>query len=203
MQYSTLLAFSAACALVELTPGPNMTYLALLAADRGRKSAFAAVLGVALGLMIVGIAASLGLTGLIANSPFLYQALLWGGVGYFLWLAWETWQSARETSVGKLRIDDSARFFRRGLVTNLLNPKAAIFYVAVVPTFVSPEGNLLGQTIILSMVFVAIATLIHTGIILLAGTAQPLLAKPERKVMIRRGFALALVAIAFWMALSL
>ena len=203
MQLSTLLAFGLACALVELTPGPNMAYLALLAADRGRKSAFAAVLGVALGLMIVGVAASLGLTGLIANSPFLYHALLWGGVGYFLWLAWEAWHSARETSVGKLGFEDGARFFRRGLVTNLLNPKAAIFYIAVVPTFVSRDGNLLGQTVILSMIFVVIATFIHTGIILLAGTAQPLVANAERSVVIRRGFAIALVGIAAWMGMSL
>lgn len=203
MPVTTLAAFAAACALIELTPGPNMAYLALIAATHGRRAAFAAVLGVALGLSVIGAAAALGLATLIANSPVLYHALLWLGVGYFLWLAWETWQSARETSVGNIKLEDSAQFFWRGLVTNLLNPKAAIFYIAVVPTFVTPTGNLLAQTLTLSMIFVAIATLIHTGIILLAGTAQPLLANAQRSGMVRRGFAVALVGIALWLAMSL
>lgn len=203
MTATSLLAFAAACAVIELTPGPNMAYLALIAAGQGRRPAFAAVLGVALGLLLVGLAAAFGLAALIANSPLLYQLLLWAGVGYFLWLAWESWQTAHETSATNTEGADHARYFQRGLVTNLLNPKAAIFYVAVLPTFIDPAQNLLWQAVLLSLVFVGIATTIHSAIVLLTGFAQPLLNNPARAKVIRRLFALALAGIGLWLGLSL
>ena len=87
----TLSAFAVTCLVIELTPGPNMAYLAILSATKGRRAGFAATLGVALGLSIVGLAAVLGLTALIANSRMLYEILRWGGVVYLLWLAYEGW----------------------------------------------------------------------------------------------------------------
>lgn len=87
----TLSAFAVTCLVIELTPGPNMAYLAILSATKGRRAGFAATLGVALGLSIVGLAAVLGFTALIANSRMLYVILRWGGVVYLLWLAYEGW----------------------------------------------------------------------------------------------------------------
>ena len=87
--FETLLAFILTCLVIELTPGPNMAYLALLSASIGRRAGFAATLGVALGLLIVGLAAALGLAAVIANSRLLYEALRWAGVLYLFWLAWE------------------------------------------------------------------------------------------------------------------
>jgi threonine/homoserine/homoserine lactone efflux protein len=70
-----------------------MAYLAVLGASIGRRAGFAATLGVALGLLIVGLAAALGLAAVIANSRVLYEALRWAGVLYLFWLAWEAWRS--------------------------------------------------------------------------------------------------------------
>ena len=81
-----------------------MTYLAILSATKGRRAGFAATLGVALGLSIVGLAAVLGLTALIANSRMLYEILRWGGVVYLLWLAYEGWYGEEETSPGTAAI---------------------------------------------------------------------------------------------------
>ena len=77
-----------------------MAYLAVLSASKGRRAGFAATLGVALGLLIVGLAAALGLTAIIANSRWVYEALRWGGVFYLLWLAWEGWRRQEKTSPG-------------------------------------------------------------------------------------------------------
>ena len=88
ISFETLLAFAATCLVIELAPGPNMAYLAVLSASKGRRAGFAATLGIALGLLIVGLAAALGLTAIIANSRWVYEALRWGGVFYLLWLAW-------------------------------------------------------------------------------------------------------------------
>jgi threonine/homoserine/homoserine lactone efflux protein len=87
-------AFVVASALIELTLGPNMAWLALVAATDGRRPGFAAVAGVALGLGLIGIAAAFGLAALIAAKPALYDALRWGGVIYLLWLAWDGWRDA-------------------------------------------------------------------------------------------------------------
>ncbi len=90
----------------------------------------------------------------------------------------------------------------RGLVTNLLNPKAAVFYVAVLPTFVDEMLPVLGQTVLLSVVYVLIATVVHTSIVSLAGTARPFLEDPDRSRIIRRSMSFALAVIAIWFAFT-
>jgi threonine/homoserine/homoserine lactone efflux protein len=195
--FETLLAFAATCLVIELTPGPNMAYLAVLSATTGRRAGAAATLGVALGLLIVGIAAALGLAAVIASSRPLYETLRWAGVAYMLWLAWEGWIGA-ETSPGKAGTEDS-RYFARGFVTNLLNPKAGIFYVAVLPTFVDADRLLVGQAVTLSMVYVAVATLVHGTIVLLADAARPWLEDERRSTIARRVLSAVLVGIAVWL----
>ncbi len=85
-----LLAFALTALVIEITPGPNMTYLAALSLSSGARAGFAAVAGIALGLMIYGIVAAFGLTAIIDETPFLYSLMRWGGVLYLLWLAWES-----------------------------------------------------------------------------------------------------------------
>ncbi len=196
----TLAGFAATSALIEVTPGPNMAYLAVVAATEGRRAGYAAVLGVALGLLIVGVAAALGLAAAIAASPVLFQGLRWGGVFYMLWLAWDGWRDADE-KVGHAPLGSSlSRYFQRGLITNLLNPKAAVFYVAVLPSFVDPAGAALPQTLTLSFVFVAVATVIHLAIVTAAGAARRLLDDARLSRLVRRALALVLAAVAFWFA---
>jgi threonine/homoserine/homoserine lactone efflux protein len=156
--------------------------------------------GVALGLLIVGLAAALGLAAVIAKSRLLYEALRWAGVIYLFWLAWEAWRREENTSPSAATLAPSdSKYFLRGLITNLLNPKAGIFYLAILPTFVNELRPLLGQTMTLSAIYVVVATTIHSVIVLLADTARPLLENQERRVIIRRVFSLLLVAIAIWL----
>jgi len=89
-----LLAFALTVFVIELTPGPNMAWLAVLSADRGRRAGFAAVLGVMTGLALLGLLAALGFSALIARTPWLFEVLRYGGTLFLLWLAFEGWQSA-------------------------------------------------------------------------------------------------------------
>jgi len=77
-----------------------------------------------------------------------------------------------------------------------------VFYVAVLPTFIDALQPVLGQTVLLSVVYVFVATAIHTTIVSLTGTARSLLEDPDRSCIVRRGLALALGAIAVWFPLS-
>jgi threonine/homoserine/homoserine lactone efflux protein len=202
---ATLLAFALTCVVIEITPGPNMAWLAALSLSRGWRTGLAAVAGVALGLSVYGIAAALGVAAIIENSTFLYEALRWGGVAYLLWLAWDAWSTADEVAPEDAPGDGHERFmaFRRGLITNLLNPKAAVFYVAMLPDFVDVgAGRIATQTLTLSAIYVAIATLIHAGIVVSASRLRSVIDEPAQVRRIRRLLALALAAIAIWFAFS-
>jgi threonine/homoserine/homoserine lactone efflux protein len=200
----SLAAFAITAFIVEVTPGPNMGYLAVLSLSRGWRVGIAAVAGVALGHAAYGVAAAFGVAAAVDAFPLFYEVLRWSGVAYMLWLAYEAWATEAETSpeVTRDHAHDAGLAFRRGLITNLLNPKAAIFFVTVVPTFVRPGGSAAAQTLLLSAIFVAVATAVHVVIVVLAGRVQPFAASPARRRPIRRGLALALAAIAAWLAYS-
>jgi threonine/homoserine/homoserine lactone efflux protein len=194
-------AFALTALIVELTPGPNMTYLALVAATEGRRQGYAAVAGVALGLGIVGLIAALGVGSLIAASPLAYQILRWAGAAYLLWLAWQGWRGAESAEDGAEAGSPLLVWFRRGLITNLLNPKAAVFYVAVLPGFLTPDAGVIGA-VILSAVYVAVATAVHAAIVTAAGTAAAWLGQGSGSTVLRRVLAVALVGVAAWFILK-
>jgi len=83
---------------------------------------------------------------------------------------------------------------------NLLNPKAAVFYIAVLPTFMDQHGSVLAQAAMLSIIYVSVATIIHGTIVSLAGTVRPFLEAPGRRRLIRRTLSLILAGIAIWFA---
>ncbi len=191
------MALALASLVVELTPGPNMAWLALLSATEGRGRGFAAVAGVALGLALMGLAAAFGLATLVQTQPLAYQALRWAGLAYLLALALQAWRGAERADSSQTGQSD-LHYFRQGVITNVLNPKAAVFYVTVLPGFL-PIAPTLAQTAAVSAVYVAVATLVHGAIVAAAGTAQVALSDPARVAVARRGMALALVGVAIWM----
>ncbi|HPF78902.1 MAG TPA: LysE family translocator [Alphaproteobacteria bacterium] len=200
---ASLFSFILTCALIESTPGPNMAYIAVLSATDGRRAGYAAIAGIALGLLIVGLAAAMGVATLISNSPIAYQVLRFGGVLYLLWLAWDTWKPAPLLSASEVKsLIYNARFFKRGLITNLLNPKAALFYIAMLPKFINPEQSTAAQAVFLTIVFVIVATIIHGLIVTLAGSARPFLENDRHRLIVRRILALVLVGVAVWFGVS-
>lgn len=197
---ATFLSFALASLLIELTPGPNMTYLALVSASDGRRAGFATVAGIAVGLAFIGGIAALGVAELIQASSLLYEGLRWAGILFLLYLAWEGWTAG--TDVVSSNSDPGGKYFLRGLVTNLLNPKAAIFYIAVLPTFVEAGRPILAQTVVLTLIYVAVATAIHALIVILAGALQPFLNDPRLERTSRRLLSALLALVAFWFAWS-
>ena len=197
---ASLLSFALTSFLIELTPGPNMTYLAFVAAQDGRRAGFATVAGVTLGLAVIGIVAAFGVSELVQSSRLLYEGLRWAGVVFLLYLAWEGWSAG----AGVVESDGQShgRYFMRGLVTNLLNPKAAVFYVAVLPTFIDASRPVLPQTMALTVIYVLVATLIHSVIVVLAGTLEPFLNDPRREQIARRVLSALLACVAIWFGWS-
>lgn len=189
--------FLVAAIVMEITPGPNMTWLALLSAREGRIAGLQAVAGIALGLALLALIAATGVTALISAWPALYEAIRWAGVAFLLYLAWETWVGEKEAD----QRPDPGRHFWRGLLVNLLNPKAAAVFVVMIPGFAGPDP---ASTVLLAMTltYLAIATLAHALIVAFAGSFQKAMANPQREVIVRRIFAVALAAVAIWFALT-
>jgi threonine/homoserine/homoserine lactone efflux protein len=183
--------------VAELTPGPNMGYLVALSLAKGWRAGMAAVAGVTLGLAALGLLTALGFAFVSAQYPLAASALRIAGVAYLLWLAFDAW---RDPPAGA-GIEGLALSFRRGLLTNLINPKAAVFYVAVIPLFlpVPPQRE---QLLLLTATFVAIATAIHAALVLGASGARSLLFHPARERAIRRSAAVGMAGVALWFAWS-
>jgi threonine/homoserine/homoserine lactone efflux protein len=192
-------------ALVELTPGPNMGYLTLVGTRWGRRAGLATVAGITCGLTIYMLAAVAGLGAVLLRIGWLYAVLRWAGVGYLLWLALETWRGDTETSPGhRPEPPTRERLFTRGLVANLLNPKAAIFYIALLPGFTNPAwGNLTTQAMTLGLVHIGVSVAVHGSIVLAAGSASTGIARwasSAGRRSLDRSLAGGLVIIAIWLA---
>jgi threonine/homoserine/homoserine lactone efflux protein len=193
------LAFLWVAFIIELTPGPNMTYLAVLSLVEGRRAGAAMVAGIASGLLLVGILAAFGVAAFVSESNVLYTLLRWLGSVYMVWLAYDIWRGGEQSVHQDGRSQSVRDYFGRGFITNVLNPKAAVFYVAVLPEFVDPTLNLLPQTLALSAAYTAVATIVHSTIVLLASTARPFLQDAKRMQLIRRVLAVSLLFVALWL----
>jgi threonine/homoserine/homoserine lactone efflux protein len=190
--------FLIASVVMELTPGPNMVWLALLAARQGRRAGFIAVAGIATGLALLAMASATGAAALITTYPVIYEAIRWAGVLFLFYLAFEAWNGEREAA----RPDDTGRDFRRGVVVNLLNPKAATVFVVLIPGFAGGPAATISAVVLMSAVYLAIATAAHTLIVTFAGSFQRFLSDPQREQAARRIFAVMLAGVAIWFALT-
>lgn len=194
---SNFLPFLLTAILIELTPGPNMAWIALTGASVGKRAALAATAGIALGLAVVGMAAAFGLAELAQASPYLFALLRYAGATYLLWLAWKAWQGKGDVSPEHAH-NGNVQWFRHGLFLNLLNPKAALFFVAILPNYVDAGAPVMPQTLLLSATYVAVATLVHLFLALLAGQAHGWFQKGNNAIILRKICALLIAAVAFW-----
>ena len=193
-------AFIVAMLAVELTPGPNMGWLATLSARAGRQHGMKAVAGITLGLAIQLLAAATGLSALLAGSVTLYEALRWGGVAFMLYLAWEAFS---DDGSAPLAMANKLAGFRRGLIANLLNPKALVFYLLVVGQFADPRlGHLWLQILALGGLHILLSLIVHVTIVLVADGLGGVLEKWRTSFAARICFGLALAVVALWIAMS-
>jgi threonine/homoserine/homoserine lactone efflux protein len=195
------LEFLLAATLIELTPGPNMAWLAMLGASRGRTPALASVAGIALGLAIAGAVAAVGVAAFLESEPWLFTALRIAGTLYLLYLAFDAWRSSTKEAADHLD-QPIARFFGQGLVSNIVNPKAYLFYATILPQYIDPKTSLAPQFWALTASYVAIATVIHAAIAIFSGTFNVYLSKQSLRARIGRIFAGLLVVVAAWFYIS-
>ncbi len=119
------------------------------------------------------LCAAFGITALLFAVPYAYDALRLAGAAYLLWLAWQTLKPNGRSpfQVRKLAVDGPRKLFAMGFVTNLLNPKIAMLYLALLPQFIDPEqGSVLTQSLALGSIQIAISVSVNALIALAAGS---------------------------------
>ena len=148
----TWLFFCLACAALAATPGPNMLFLVSRTLAQGRGAGFVSLAGTSSGFALHAMAAALGLSALLAAVPLAYEIVRWAGAVYLGWLAFVTWRAsgARDARAPAPRVA-AGQMFRQGLLTSALNPKLAVFQLALFPQFVDPaRGSVLLQSLVLA-----------------------------------------------------
>lgn len=201
MLSAQLWAFLGALVLVYLLPGADMLLLLDTAAARGRRAAVAVAAGLAAARAAhVGLA-GLGLAALLVRAPGALTAVSLAGAGYLAWLALQILRAPALPAAGPGRAaaeGAAAAAFRRGLLTNLLNPKALLFCSLLLPQFLVPErGSLALQFLLLGTILVAVG-LAFDALYALAGArlAPWLSGRPGLQRLQRRLFAALLLLFA-------
>ena len=172
-----------------LTPGPNMIYLVSRSISQGPVAGLISLGGVALGFVFWILAAAFGITALLIAIPYAYDALRLAGAAYLAWLAWQALKPGGRSpfQARQLPKDSPRRLVAMGLMTNLLNPKVAMVYLALLPQFIDPErGSVLSQLLVLGVTQVSISVTVNSMIALAAGGISIFLASNPAWILIQR-----------------
>jgi threonine/homoserine/homoserine lactone efflux protein len=177
---SNLALFAVASLLLALTPGPNLLYLVSRTLCQGRAAGLVSLAGTTSGFLFYAISAALGLTAVFVAIPVLYDAVRWAGAAYLLWLAWDAVRPRGGAGLFTRRDLPSmppAALFRTGVLTSILNPKVALFYLALFPQFVDPAaGSVLAQSLVLAAIQIFIGAFTDSLFVLAAASAARWLA---------------------------
>jgi threonine/homoserine/homoserine lactone efflux protein len=156
LDLAQLLPFLAAALALNLTPGADMTYVMARSATQGRAAGIAASLGIAAGSFVHSVLAALGVSALLQQSEAAFLAVKYAGAAYLLYLAWKAIRAGNPTVAMDRTLARGTlwRVFAEGAVTNLLNPKVALFILAFLPQFVDPaKGSPALQILLLGAIF--------------------------------------------------
>ncbi len=155
-----LLLFLAASVVLVLTPGPNLLYLVSRTLCQGRGAGVVSLAGTTTGFVFHIVAAAAGVSALFVAIPWAYDLLRYAGAGYLVYLAFDAVrpQAAGLFAPRRLPAASPGRLFRMGVLTSILNPKVALFYVALFPQFVDPRrGSILAQSLVLGSIQICVS----------------------------------------------
>jgi threonine/homoserine/homoserine lactone efflux protein len=186
---ATLLAFALVSLGIVLTPGPNMIYLISRSLTQGPAAGIVSLGGVALGFLFYMLCAAFGITALLFAVPYAYDALRFAGASYLLWMAWQALKPNGRSpfQVRKLELDGPRKLFAMGFVTNLLNPKIAMLYLALLPQFIDPAaGSVLTQSLVRGTIQTVISVGINAVIALTAGSIAMFLGARPTWLLVQR-----------------
>ena len=199
------LQFLVTAFVVVIAPGTGVVYTLAVGLGRGRRAAMAAAFGCTFGIVPAFLAAMFGLAALLHTSALLFNAVKFAGVAYLLWMAWG---ALRQTGAVAVRADRGTgsllRVAWRGTLLNVLNPKLSIFFLALLPPFLSGKvATAASEMASLGAVFMAMTFAVFVAYGLFAGAFRDaVLSSARAMAWLNRGFAAVFAALAGRLALE-
>jgi threonine/homoserine/homoserine lactone efflux protein len=192
--------------VVVLAPGTGVIYTLAVGLGRGRAASVAAAAGCTAGIVPHLAAAMAGLAAVLHASALLFTAVKLAGVAYLVWLAWQALSAGGALNIaeGEVRRESGWAVARRGALINILNPKLSIFFLALLPPFLSGQaGTAAAEMAVLGAVFMAMTFAVFVLYGAFAAEARALiLGRPAVLRWMNRGFAAAFAALAARLALE-
>ena len=201
----TLALFMLAALALNLTPGPDMLYVTARSVSDGRRAGIVAALGIGAGTLVHITALALGLAALLAAVPLAYDVLRIAGAVYLLVIGVQLLLRPRSAAATvALPPASLATIFAQAVLTNVLNPKVALFFLAFLPQFVDPAaGPALAQIVLLGLLFDVQGTAVNVAVALLAsGTTQRLRANAKAVSLLQRLTGAIFVALGAKLAVA-
>jgi threonine/homoserine/homoserine lactone efflux protein len=176
----SLALFLAAGLALNLTPGPDMLYVAARGASEGRSAGVVSALGIGAGTLVHVTLVAAGLAALLAAVPIAYAVLRLAGAAYLVYLGVRALRGGSHPSVASLVPASLGVIFRQGVITNVLNPKVALFFLAFLPQFIDPSrGNPALQVVALGLLFDVNGTLVNLAVALASSRLADRLRRAE------------------------
>lgn len=203
---SALLSFAVVALLLTLIPGVDTALILRSAVVRSKADAFIAALGICTGVFLWGLLAAAGASAVLAASHLAYQILTYAGAAYLVFLGGQMiYRSMRRKELGPTQVTVASskwRAYGTGLVTNLLNPKIGVFYIAVIPQFTPADANALLMGAALAGVHVVLTLLWSAVVITGASLAGKWLSTPTAVSWMDRITGTVLIGFGLKVALS-
>ena len=198
----TVWIFCVTALALLVIPGPAVLYVVVQGAEQGRRAGLASVAGIHLGTLVHVAAATVGLSALIVASALAFNVVKYAGAVYLIYVGVRKLLGRDEPSLEPGRQSVSyRRSFVRGVVVNVLNPKTALFFLALLPQFVDPDrGGVWSQALVLGLVFVGLGLVTDSLYALAAGTVGGFLRRRRRTM--RYGSGLVFVGLGAVAALA-
>lgn len=202
-----LALFMITALVLNATPGVDMLYTLTRTFQHGWRGGVAAALGISSGCVVHTLAAAVGLAALLTATDWAFSVIKWSGAAYLLWLAWGMLRAAVRAAPEAVVPDDGgatvslARIYAQGFLTNVLNPKVALFFMALLPQFIRADAaDKPLAFVFLGAVFIVNGTLFLFALVAVADRARRLQARPAMRRALNGAAAALFAALAVRLA---
>ena len=201
MSVELYLAYVVACFVITIIPGPTVTLIVANSLTHGTRAGLLNMAGTQLGLGLMMLVLVVGLSSIIATMGYWFDWLRFVGAAYLIWLGWKLIRSAGGFAQPGHAPTPRGGFSLQGLLVALGNPKALLWFGAFIPQFVDPNGNYVGQVVLLGLTAMAVAAISDGGYAIVAGRTGRLLSR-RRVLLVSRLSGACLIGGGAWLALA-
>jgi threonine/homoserine/homoserine lactone efflux protein len=186
---TAFLTFLFAAFMLNIAPGPDMLYVIGRSLGQGRKAGIVSALGIFVGCWVHILAAAFGIAALLRSSPVAFNVVRYAGAAYLVYLGIKMIVQRSNLAQQQPKPASLASIFRQGVVTNVLNPKVALFFLAFLPQFIDAHrGSVVWQILMLGLIFNVSGTAVNLGVAYAGGTLGELLRRNARFARMQQWF---------------